>query len=118
MDGDEAAADAPGPDALAEAEIKGAAKWLVAASGAVVTVLVAGLQLRDIGRLDSCATLLAIACLTLALLAVSLYLATAARVLVAQRPAFADLMAKESTERGSPPDPLKRPKDPLLVHLT
>lgn len=109
---------APNPDEAAEAEMKAAAKWLVASSGAVVAVLIAGLQLKDIGAVTGWALGIAVLGVVAALVPVVLFLATAALVLVAPRPSLSSFLDQEKAEFGpAPPPGLRDPKDPLLKYL-
>jgi hypothetical protein len=108
-------------DAHATAELKSTAKWLVGASASTAAVIVAGLQLTDLGRLGEAAWwfgVLALLAAFTALAAAFRILYQAASVLATNRPAISDLARRDVADHGHYPDPrLDHPDDPLLKEL-
>jgi membrane protein YdbS with pleckstrin-like domain len=78
--------------------VRTAAQWLVAAAGAVGAVLIAGLQIGDLGRLVSAwpPLVLAIAAFAAALLIVGQVIRLASRVLVVSRATISDLLRAQT----------------------
>ncbi|NIK56830.1 hypothetical protein BJY22_002547 [Kribbella shirazensis] len=100
------------------AELKSAAKWLVAASGSIAALLVAGVQLKDARLVGGPVAVAALACAGLAIGAVGVILWTAIAVLAAPRHSLARLAELDHEDGGAFPGPrLDEPRTPLIQHI-
>lgn len=112
-------AAAPSPASSdSTAELKSAAKWLVAASGSIAALLVAGMQLKDMRLAGWPVALAATGSALVALGAVGVVLWTAISVLATPRSTLTQLAEQDRADNGM--YPLLRdadPKSPLIYHL-
>lgn len=85
----------PGSFAARTANLTGTLKWMVAAAGAIATVIVAGLQLTAIANLQPWAAIVAACGAAVALVAIGSVLLGATRVLAMQGPTVIELSNEE-----------------------
>lgn len=109
------------PDAVATADLKATAKWLLGASASSGAVLVAGLQLGNLAALgdaDVFVGVAALAAIAIALAAATGLLFLAAKVLATSRPAISQLQRQDIDDNGVRPGTrLDPPNDPQLREL-
>ena len=93
---------APSPYQQATESIRAAARWLMTAFAAVGGVLVAGVPLSDLGRLEvrSARFVLAVSAVAVALVAIGYMIRTVARVFTARYVSFGELAAADFPEKA------------------
>jgi hypothetical protein len=112
---------APTVDLEQATELRTTAKWLVAASASIATLVIAGLQLGDLPILRASEwwiTLLAVLAASAVIVAVGRTLYQAAAVLAASRPAIDELRGLERVDWKNYPAPrLEPPANELIKYL-
>src|SRR6266540_4232038 len=99
-------------------DLKATAKWLVATTGSIAALLVAGTQLKDVSLVGGPVVIGAMAFALLAIVAVGAILRRAIEVLATPRPTLAWLAALDNADGGAYPKPrLDEPKNPLVQLL-
>jgi hypothetical protein len=110
----------PPPPADETQAVRAAAQWTVAAAGAVVAVLVAGLQIGDIGKLMKAwpALIVALLAFVTAVTLVGHVIRMAGEVLVVSRTTISDLLRQQNRQimEQSRQDPAT-PADPNAEHV-
>ena len=105
-------------DESATADLRTTAKWLCASAGAIVAVLVAGLQLGDVAGLEGARLGFAVSGAVAALASVLVVLLAAASVLASEGPPIQALADEDAADGGAYPSVrVEQPTTPLMKYL-